>query len=172
VNNTPPVGLAAASATNASQIENPTSSATDNCDFNMQSYLVAGVPAGSTIYGVRSIVAHGEEIATGTKAGSVQILSNPAQGAESAFNYGNDAGAEGTYPTTWAVAADVEVSGSGVALGTQPVVRIGKRTATTRVVSVCFVGLYIDYYSPKSIPPYTGPFVRSPDFFKPRRRVI
>jgi hypothetical protein len=43
---------------------------------------------------------HGEAVSTGTKTGVVK-LTNPDQGAVTAFNYGNDGGAAGAFPTLW-----------------------------------------------------------------------
>lgn len=149
VNNTPPIGVAAASATNTSQIKNAVSSTTDNCDFNMQSYTTAGVPAGSTINHVQAFCVHGEQVGTATKAGALLIVSNPVQSAEDVFTaYGGDLGAEGTYPTNWSLMSGGNQAAPSVTLGTSPVVRVGKRTATTRVTDICFVGLYIDYTPP------------------------
>lgn len=162
VNNTPPIGKAAASETNLTQTKNAVSSATDNCDFNMQSYTTAGVPSGATVNAVQAVVAHGEEISTGTKAGALKIVSNPAQSVEDTFNFGSDLGAEGTYPTNWDAIVGTAQSGAGVTFGTSPVVRVGKRTATTRAVNACFVGLYIDYTPAIVTTPSTpGSFIRS-----------
>lgn len=165
VNNLPPVGVAAASETNASQIKSATNSATDNCDLNMQSYTTAGVPGGATVQAVQAVVAHGEEILTGTKAGAVTIVSNPAQSGEDAFTFGDDAGAEGTYPTLWGAVHGTIQSGPTVIPATSPVVRVGKRTATTRVVGACFVGLYIDYTLPLVRPRYLRQAVKRAGFF-------
>lgn len=174
VNNKPPVGVAAASATNTSQIKSATNSATDNCDLNMQSYTTIGIPAGSTINGVVLVVATGEEIATGLKNGAIKIVSNPAQSVEdSTLVFGGDAGAQGTYPTLWNVYTGSAQSGAGVTLGTSPVARIGKRTATTRIVSCCYIGMNVDYTPPSgAISFIAGTVVSRPIFVTRKRRII
>jgi hypothetical protein len=49
LDNTPPVGLALASATNTSQIKNVTSDTTGNYDANLTDYTTAGVPSTARI---------------------------------------------------------------------------------------------------------------------------
>lgn len=172
VNNVPPVGTTAASETNTSQIKSATSSATDNCDFTMQTYTVAGVPSGATINGATAVCVHGEEVATGTKVGALKIVSNPAQTGENTFNFGDDVGACGIFPSSWGGVLGTGQGGSIIA-GTAPVVRVGKRTATARVVDICFVGLWIDYSSvPGSPLPFRQQFERTERFMRRSRRVV
>ena len=144
----PPVGLAAASETNTSQIKDPATSATDNYDANMQTYTAGGVGAGDTVNSVMAIANTGEEITTGTKAGDIRVISNPSDGGAdgSRYDFGDDgATAAGTFPTGWTTAIGVVVSSPTVTLGSSPVVRVGKRTSTNRVTDVDFVGVYVDY---------------------------
>lgn len=148
--NRPPVGVASASETNTSNIESATNSATDNCDLNCQSYASAGIAAIDTINAVTGYCAHGEDIATGTKAGAVTIVSNPAQAVETGFTFGDDINAHGAFLGSWVVGVQSStnwtyIDSPSVTLATQPVLRLGKRTATTRVVCVCFAGIYVDY---------------------------
>lgn len=141
----PPPGLASANETNATNIESATNSASDNCDMNMTTYAAAGLYAGDVVNAVRGLVRHGEDIATNTKAGAVTIVSNPAQSGEDAFNFGDDAGAHGAEVGNWKTKrATIQLTPS-VTLTTAPVLRVGKRTATTRVVCVDFMGIYVDY---------------------------
>lgn len=146
VDNLPAVGKATANQTNTTNIENAVSSTTDNCDFNLTTYTTAGVPSGSTILSVQAHCRHGEDVATGTKTGALQIVSNPAQSGEDAFTFGNDAGAAvDEYSTTWKNTLGTMQASPSVTLGTAPVVRVGKRTATTRVVLIDAVGMYVEY---------------------------
>ena len=141
----PPPGLASANETSATNIESPTNSATDNCDMNMTTYSAAGVGASDTINAVQAVIRHGEDIAVGTKGGASLIVSNPTQSPEDTFNYGNDGGAHGAEPGFWYTAIGTAQTSPSVTLGTAPVLRVGKRTATTRVVCVDFMGIYVDY---------------------------
>jgi hypothetical protein len=140
----PPPGVASASETAATNIESPTNSATDNCDMNMTTYTAAGIEALDTINAIQAVVRHGEDIATNTKAGAVTILSNPAQAGENTFNYGNDGGAHGAEVGLWRTTTGT-IQTAAVTVGTAPVLRVGKRTSTTRVVCVDFMGIYVDY---------------------------
>lgn len=154
VNNTPPVGTYATLATTGSQIHSLTNSATDDCDLNLQDYSAAGITA--TVNAVQLVIAHGEEIITGTKAGAIEVVSNPAQSASNAFNYGGDVSACAVYPTYWQVTRGDVLSDPSVTLGTSPVVRVGKRTATSRGVAVCFLGLAVDFNEPSGPAPVSG----------------
>ena len=151
VANIPPAGLDEASQNTTSAIENYVSSATSNFDGNMQSYITAGVPSGSVIVATQGICVHAEDRTTGTNSGAVLIVSNPAESAEVSFTFGNDAGAAGTFPTSWRTAVTAILDYPSVVLGTAPVMRVGKRTATTRPVACC--GLFIVFEYQSSAPP-------------------
>jgi hypothetical protein len=147
VNNHPPTGVAVASETNTSQIKSLTNSATDNYDANMTNYLTAGLTTTDTVTLVQAVCSHAEGIATGTKNGALLIVSNPVQSVEDAFVYGDDLGAAGTWPTSWGSfwgTAQVGDIASGNR-ATSPVLRVGKRTATTREVDVSLMGIYVEY---------------------------
>lgn len=142
----PPPGVASASETSATNIESPTNSATDNCDMNMTTYSAAGIGGLDRVNAVRGFVRHGEDIATATKAGALQIVSNPVQSGENSFNYGDDLGAHaGEVGGAWATARGSLQTEPAVVYGTAPVLRVGKRTATTRVVCVDFMAIMVDY---------------------------
>lgn len=146
---TPPPGLASASETSATNIESPTNSATDNCDMNMTTYAAAGVGPYDTINGVRGFVRHGEDIATATKNGALFHVSNPADpGGEVTFVFGGDIGAHGSDAgggAGWSTTFYSTIQTGAITLTTAPVLRVGKRTATTRVVCVDFMGIYVDF---------------------------
>jgi hypothetical protein len=160
VSTRPPAGVASASETSATNIESPTNSATDNCDMNMTTYTAAGVASGDTINALLAFVRHGEDIATSTKTGALKIVSNPDSGTETTFTYGDDVGAHGAevgnWRTTGGVTESTIVSSPSVTLGTSPVMRVGKRTATTRVVCVDFMGIYVDYTPASAAVPRHG----------------
>lgn len=169
LNNAPPVGLTAGSDTDTSQIQNAVSAtypatAAQLGQFTCQSYLAGGIGSSDTIRAVQAVCNHGEGIATGTKPGGVFIVSNPAQGTLGDwFDYGDDAGACGTWPFTtagtptrgWFTAAATPVANPSVTLGTQPVVGVQKDVASTREGHVAFAGIYV-VYSPVLPPELSG----------------
>jgi hypothetical protein len=146
-----PVGVASASATNTSQIESADSSGnntTDEYRANLTTYTTAGVGASDTINSLIPIIVHGEDVTTNTKTGSFGLQANPAAaggGAETTFTYGADAGAVGTYPSFWTITRSTITEAPSVTLGSSPVLAVRKTDAGTRVASVCFMGVYMDY---------------------------
>lgn len=149
VNNTPPVGVADSSATNTSQIKIKSTSIPSSCDLNLDTYTNAGVTG--TVNSLRVFWSDGEDPATGTKAGTAGLASNPAVTSAS-FNYGNDGGAQGTYVGLW-TPHQVFADDPTVTLGTAPVIRITCTSGSTgtRAASCCFLGLYVDYTPPAAV---------------------
>jgi hypothetical protein len=144
INNIPPIGTA--SETDLTQIENATNTANQDGLFNTQSYATGGVGAFDTVNAVMAIVNDGEDVATGTKTGGVWVNSNPAQAAGGqSFDYGDDGGALGTFPSGWKTHVGAVAASPSVTLGTSPVVGIRATSATTRVRSADFLGIYVDY---------------------------
>lgn len=147
VNNTPPTGLASASATNTSQIEHAGGAAgtTDAYDANMTTPATAGIPATDIARTANFIEADGEDIATGTKLLNFEVVSNPVLVSPGNVTAGNDGGAVGTYPTTWAVRPNQAMAHNlALANGTSPVMRARRPETATRVASVAFMGIYIE----------------------------
>jgi hypothetical protein len=101
----------------------------------------------------QAIVNTGSSSATDT-AGGLKAVSNPADSGETALA-AFDNGIAGTFPTNWLTTRGALVYDPTVALGTSPVVRIGKRTATTRVAMVDLLGLYVEY-APQVIPDFNA----------------
>jgi hypothetical protein len=146
VNNIPPVGLADGSATDTSQIRNASTGSNLDYQATCQSYSAAGVPANARINAVMALCNDGEGVSTGTKAGGVWIVSNPAQSAPgNTLDYGNDGGACGTSPTGWTTNMGPAANAPSVTLGTAPVAAIRKTGSTNRAVDVDFLGIYVDY---------------------------
>lgn len=144
VNNTPPVGVADASATNGSQIKNKSTTNPTSCDLNLDTYTNAGVTG--TVNVIRVIAVTGEDPATGTKAGTIEMVSNPAIGPSASFDYGNNAGAQSTYLGLWFWVA-VQTEAPTPTLGTAPVIRITCTSGATaaRAASCGLLGAYVDY---------------------------
>lgn len=149
VNNSPPVGVASASATNTSQIESGSNSGTDEYRAGFQTYEAAGVTG--RLLNVAARIHHGEDIATGTKTGTLTVLSSPAQGATNSFTFGDDVGAIGTWSANWRSMTTSVVDASATAVTASPVVAIRKTDTTTRVASVTAAFLMVEF-EPKSYP--------------------
>lgn len=146
VNNIPPIGVAAADETDLTQIKTSAKSSTDDYIATMQTYLAAGIPAGSKINAVMAITAGGEAVGTGTKVGSIAgNSSNPSVGAQG-FDFGGDIGAVGIWPSNWAIEVSPVAADPSVTLGTAPTVNVRNAdSGSTRQKCVCFLGLYVDY---------------------------
>jgi len=163
VNNLTPVGVAEASATNTSQIKNRTTTNPTNCDFNLDTYTGAGLGVNDVVNACELFAAHGEDPATGTKAGTVTIVSNPAGSPGTSFNFGADLGLQGTYVGNWrwtttGPGANTSiVEPTSVTIGTAPVVRITCTSGATaaRSASCCFLGMIVEFtpVAPTSFPP-------------------
>ncbi len=154
INNTPPIGTA--TETNLTQIESADTSgdnSTDEYRFNMTTYTNLGISSTDIIKTINPYFWHGEDAGTGTKTGSWG-LQNPAHGVQNAtfgsFTFGDDQGALGTWPSSWALSGDDFNNASydmptGITKGNSPVGYLRKTDTGSRVASVCFFGLYIAY---------------------------
>jgi hypothetical protein len=125
----------------------------------------AGIPLAAVTSAI-GWVCHGEDIATGTKSfyqklgdasgsGASAILADPA----SPVVAGGDVGALGTYPTNWRWASIPQT----IDVGVRAVERyaLWKNSGGTRVLSVCFMGVYVEYTPPSvSLAPFRA-FPRS-----------
>lgn len=158
INNTPPVGVADASATDTSQIKNKTTTNPTSYDGNLDTYTNAGIGTTDTINSIQVWVNTGEDSATGTKAGTAQMVSNPAIGTVS-FNFGNDAGAQGTYVGNWFWSKTAFSEAPSVTLGTAPVIRITCTSGATgtRAAGCDFLGAYVEYTPAVPVTLYSQP---------------
>lgn len=152
VDNSPPAGIG--TAADGTQIKNITNTTTGNYDANMTTYTAAGLASGDTITLVQALCDHAEGAATNTKLGALQIVSNPAQAVEDGFTFGDDSGADGTWPTNWRTRWGTAQYAPSVTLGTAPVARVGKRDASTREVCVDAMAIYVDYVQATGPPPF------------------
>lgn len=146
VDNRPPIGTA--SESNTTQIESADGSgdnATDEYRATMQSYTTGGISASATIKCIAALIAHGEDVSTGTKTGSVAIIANPNVGTYHAFTFGSDGGALGTFPSGWTLADSAVTDSPSVTMSTSPQIAVRKTDTGTRVASVCFIGLKVEY---------------------------
>lgn len=142
--NRPPLGTASSNTTTTpSKIKNAASDTTGNYDANMTSYTTGGIGASDIINAVRGVFDLGCSSATST-SGAVEVLSNPAEGGETGVNFSSGAIA-GTWPSNWRQQINSLIETPTVTKGTSPVLRVGKRQATTRVGMCDFMGLMVDY---------------------------
>lgn len=149
VTNTPPQGSNVGS--NTTTIESNDSSGdntTDEYRANLTTYTNAGILATDTVKVLVPWCNHGEQAGTNTKAGKFGLQANPASaggGGETTFNYGNDGGASGAWPTGWAWKSSTVAYDPSVTLGSNPVLAIRKTDTGTRVAQVDFMGVYCEY---------------------------
>jgi hypothetical protein len=140
--NTPPIGASTETATsNIAHSANLVSTYVANC----QSYSAAGLAGSDVVNLTRAFLRHGEDVATGTKAGLVSITANPADGAQVAFNFGLDAGAHGAEPGLWKTTLGNITYSPAVVLSTSPRVAVVNNTASTRKSCVDLMGVIVDY---------------------------
>jgi len=149
VRNTPPGGLALASATNLTEVVNAVSDSTGNYDAALVPYSAMGVPAAETVLLVMGTWVTACSVTNGV-SGAVRLASNPAAAAETAITANTVAA---TYPTGWVrypataaqvasqvVYGDISAANRSVA----PVVRIGKRQNSSRVLACCAMGAHVE----------------------------
>lgn len=150
VDNRPPVGTA--TETNTTQIEHA-GGATGSYDANMTSYTTAGIGASDTITVVQLATIHGEDIATGAKLLAFSVVSNPAIASSGNYTVGDSTPTDlGTFPTEWGVALSNMSHSPSVTLGTSPVARINRPETASRVASVCYVAMVVEYVPASGTP--------------------
>jgi hypothetical protein len=140
----PAAGLSAPSATNLSQIKNGAHGSNEDYKPTVQSYLDAGIPAGSTVNAVMAISDDGQESSKGSaKTGGLWIDSNPSQSTGYTFDFGDANGVVGTFPAGWAPHFGPVTSNPSVNLNAAPSVAVRKSSGSN--VDVDFLGVYVDY---------------------------
>ena len=162
VDNTPPTGVASANeAANPKTVIRYPASLSENYTANLETYTTLGVASGDTILAVRSVIRHGEDIATGTKNGLFYgLTANPVSGnTTTAFVFGNDLGAHGLEAGLWkATFGDLITGPTGITLGNSPAVQV-QRASQTRVGCLDFMGLLV-VWTPAVVanPPLSSPY--------------
>lgn len=148
VSNLPPTGTA--SETDTTQIEHA-GGATGTYEAVMNSYSSAGIPENAVINTVMPFIWHGEDSATGDKLLEFNIKSNPATTSLGPFNVAGVSGALGTWPTGWWIRTS-PLGGAPSNLNS-PIMVVSRPETASRVASVCFMGIYVDYTPATTIPP-------------------
>jgi uncharacterized cupredoxin-like copper-binding protein len=139
----PPAGTA--TETNTSQIESAATSGTNAITFVTGTYTAAGVASGDTVHVVFPIIVDGEDVSTGTKDGSFRVSSNPTDSGATTFEAGDNAGALGTFPSTWSRHRGALVYAPSPTLGTGATLVLTDIDTSNRVQSCCFFGLMVEY---------------------------
>lgn len=157
VDNTPPVGTA--TETNTTQIEHAGGAAgtTDAYDANMTTPATAGIRSTDVVNTAHFMEADGEDINPGSKLLNFEVLSNPVIASPGNVTAGNDGGALGTYPTTWVARASSPVYNPRLDVNVSPVMRARRPETASRVASVCFMGIYVDYTPGAMLPKQFSP---------------
>lgn len=143
--NVPPLGTA--NETNTTQIEHAGSApgTDDHYDINMDTYSDIGIDSNDTIHAVQPYLIHGEDSKTGSKLLAFQGISNPLTENSGSFLAGLNIGALGIFPYNWFAYSLRPTNTPIVTLDTPPVIRILRPEIVSRIASVCFVGMYVEY---------------------------
>lgn len=144
--NTPPLGVAQASGTATSQIQDNTSNTTDNYVANLQTYTGAGVPAGSTVTLVQAIANIGNSSTTSRNLG-IQSTANPVIAEVTG---GTGATAAAAWPTGWTTIKTAYSYAPTVTLSSNPTLEIRKATASTDYAMASLLGMLTEYTPPSS----------------------
>ena len=144
VSTKPPPGVVSASETDNTNIESASNTGTANYIANLTTYSTAGIVAADTITAMMLLVQRGEDIATGTKTGSIESTGNPVIAATT-FDFFAASGAHGATPTNWGVTQSAVAASPSVTLGSSLTMKVIKTDTTTRVGCVDFMGAYVAY---------------------------
>ena len=145
VDNNPPTGKVSPQTTTSAITHAGGGAGNEDYDANMTVYTSAGIGASDTIAAMQAVVAHGEDIATGTKTLTFAIKSNPAGSFETAFNAGGDVGAVGAYATNWTITRGTIINSPTVTVGSSAVMSVRRNSTESRLADVCFMGIFVDY---------------------------
>lgn len=179
VNNTPPVGIAnsTSSADAEKQIRNAGNNSA-NYVANLQIYDEV-IAAADTINAVQAIAVVAAPVSQGAKTGGLAV-DNPTQTIQtftaSVAGQFWSGTAQGTYPTGWKVQRNAIIDNPSITRNVSPQLTIDITGGTaSRIASVCFMGLYVDYTPAAAAatiapPPYAG--THRPRFTTPKRRIL
>jgi hypothetical protein len=165
VDNTPPVGVVLASATNTSQIKNVAKDLVTVYDATLQTFTVGGVSSADTVSLVQPIAVIGGSNATMNLG--IAGVSNPASAEVTGSVSGTIAG---TFPTGWLMLGGTLVYAPSVTLGTAPVLRLRKNTNSTNAAMAALMGCVVEYVpATPSDPPVSRNRIRSGLIMRGRR---
>lgn len=150
VNNTPPIGAAVGSGTDASQVKDANNNSTDSFEVNLGAYSASVASGGGGLLPadfialIAGYVRGGQNSATARGLG-LTLVSNPAAAEVTGSLNSETAAAE---PTGWRTITNILATvtyAPTVEKGVQPVVKIRKSAATTDAVMADLVGLLVEY---------------------------
>lgn len=136
----PPNGDSTSSGNAEAMVRNATSTTTANLDLTLASYTAAGIGASDAITLVQPYAWLRRAGAT-AQSPALEMVSNPAVASATATVLGTT----GAFPTNWTQRTLAVQYAPTVTKGTGPVLRVGKRTATTQALLCCSVGLLVEY---------------------------
>jgi hypothetical protein len=146
INNIPPLGTD--TETNLTQIEDTIGT---KGSWGCGTVASKGISVGAIFVGGLAMCCHGEDVSTQTKTGALSAV-NPETIVDTAFNFGDDVGALGVYPTNWRW-LKAELDSASVWTPENSVkISVQKTDASSRVASVCFLGASLAFAS-VSLPP-------------------
>lgn len=154
VNIVPPAGNTSTVLGTGKHVRDSASSTTDNYDATCATYASAGIVGYDEVAAVQALTNTAQGVTTNSpKAGAIVIASNPTGQTENSFDYGlpngtagsTTAAAMGTFPAGWGTNMGPVTAQPAIDLATGPVVRIGKRIASTREVDGDFLGVNVMY---------------------------
>lgn len=146
INNAPPVGVAPASATDTSQIENFINGGGTNYICNLATYSSAGLTASDTIKVVQPVVDTCENAVINNKTIQIKVASNPAGSFSANILAGDASGAGSTWPTGWRGAYGLASYDPSVTLGNSPTIEIDRTdTGNTEGIGIDYVALNVEY---------------------------
>jgi hypothetical protein len=142
VNNIPPTGVSTATSGATNQAENASSTVSSDLDMTMTTYTAAGIASADTITAVQTVIAAGGSDTAGSNTITHELVSNPTVAASGTTSTDTVAG---TYPTSWNRGAGTLTENPSVTKSTAPVMRVTKTVSTTRIHTVCLMGIYVSY---------------------------
>lgn len=149
INNQPPVGLSAASATPSSQLRYNNSGSTHTADFNTPSYDTAAGELGGIVRATRVVVNGGDNSGGLNAVFSYKTQSNPAG---TSTNHTTGATNIGTFPTGWTWGTGAIDGGQSLAGTSVPVIRLGPRAGgSAGAMWVDFAGILFRYLPTQEI---------------------
>jgi hypothetical protein len=142
VNNTPPTGVATgASSNDDTQIENASGTVSSTAVVNMQTYTAAGIGSDRDITALYTVIEAGSSSTTGSDTITHELATNPTVAANGTNSVDIVAG---TYPTNWNRGQGTITENPSVTLGDAPRMAVTKTVSTTRIHTVCFMGIMVD----------------------------
>lgn len=157
--NTPPNGIA--DSTSSGDANKMIRNASSNSAAYRMTILItnfANITIDTKIYAWQMVIATAAPVATQAKTGSLELLNSGTQPVLAAASFGNfhSGTNQGTYPTGWKITRSATIKNTKTD-GSQLYMEVKITGGTsTRIASVCFMGMYIALAPPKTAAPGLG----------------